>query len=419
MRTVFFDATRLFVRGSRFSPTGIDRVVLAYARWLLKRGDVDLRPVVTARGVVWQMPRLLLAGIAERTEFFKASTWSDNSASSSWIALKAALHADPIESSSGLRSKSGAGQIPSRVLWHASVLGRSLWRLRPIGPVAADAIYLNVSHTGLGDARVLRGLASRHIRNVIMVHDLIPIDYPEFCAPGARERHLRRMDGIIGSTALVIANSKTTAKSLEKFAQTLALPCPPTSVVYLGIEDDFLSRPPSLSAARPYFVCVGTLEARKNLAFLLVLWRRLAERFGVDAPRLVLVGRRGWENESVLDHLERSEAAAKLVHEVSDLHDRELATLISSATALLAPSLAEGFDLPVVEAMALGTPVIASDIPVHRELAASARLIDPLDGPTWLGAITSAKPGQRGPIYRAQKWGDHFSAIEKLLFGDA
>jgi glycosyltransferase involved in cell wall biosynthesis len=90
--------------------------------------------------------------------------------------------------------------------------------------------------------------------------------------------------------------------------------------------------------------------------------------------------------------------------------------LIGSANALLAPSFTEGFNLPVAEAMAVGTPVIASDIAVHRELASGARLIDPLDGPSWLAAITAASE-ERPLVHPAQpmSWPGHFAIVKDAL----
>jgi glycosyltransferase involved in cell wall biosynthesis len=416
MRSIFFDASRLFIRGSRFSPTGIDRVVLAYARWLLGRSDVDLRPAVTAGGRIWEAPRSLLSDIVENAELFCAAARGEGVVSGSWSRLATALEHPTCAAMRPSRAKFVMGQLPARIAWHAGILARSVWRLRPAGSVA-NSIYVNVSHTGLGNRHVLPKLAAMGARNVVMVHDLIPIEHPEYCAPGAPERHVRRMDGIIGSTALVITNSQTTADSLAAYAKELGRPCPATKVAYLGVEPDFVSPPAPFRASRPYFIHVGTLEARKNLTFLLAVWRRLSERLGPDAPSLVLVGRRGWENESVLDHLERSEAAVRLVHEVSDLQDPQLAALMAGARALLAPSFTEGFDLPVIEALSLGTPVIASDIPVHRELAGSARLIDPLDGPGWIRAIETATDA-RGSDFCPPQWKDHFSALDDTLLGE-
>jgi hypothetical protein len=104
------------------------------------------------------------------------------------------------------------------------------------------------------------------------------------------------------------------------------------------------------------------------------------------------------------------------VHEIGGLDDDQLARLIGGATALLAPSFSEGFNLPVAEANALGTPVIASDIPVHRELAGGAHLIDPVDGPAWLAAIQAAVV--RRPVSSRCEplgWPGHFAIVAEAL----
>jgi glycosyltransferase involved in cell wall biosynthesis len=410
-----FDMSRIFIRGSRFSPTGIDRVVMAYGRWFLSQPDIELQPVLTFGGRIYGVPRHMLERTIRQNEAFAQARDSDPGMSSAWGELRHALSLIS-EKPSPLRAKPMVGQLPKRAKWHLDIMGRALAYLRPIR-ARRGSIYVNVSHTGLDQPRVLARMRESGVAPVVMVHDLIPIGYPEYCAPGAEARHLRRIREVIDHAALVITNSATTADDLSSYARQTCRVAPAIKVAPLGLEADFLKPPAPWTAPRPYFVCVGTLEARKNIAFLLTVWRRLAELRGSDAPRLVLVGRRGWENESVLDHLERSRAVINLVHEVSDLTDHELAQLVSGATALLSPSLAEGFDLPVVEALALGTPVVASDIPVHRELAGgSAKLIDALDGPAWLEAIDAAiAANERGPHYAGPTWAAHFEKVRSGL----
>jgi len=120
-----------------------------------------------------------------------------------------------------------------------------------------------------------------------------------------------------------------------------------------------------LRRTRPYFLAVGTLEPRKNL-------ERLVEAFvqsGVsDTHDLVLVGRAGWG--PALPHVEV----------ISGLDDAALAAAYAGATAVVLPSLYEGFGLPVVEAMKLGVHVVCSDLPVLREVSGGhAQYVDPLD----------------------------------------
>jgi glycosyltransferase involved in cell wall biosynthesis len=249
-----------------------------------------------------------------------------------------------------------------------------------------------------------------------MLHDLIPITHPEVCAPQAEARHHRRMRQIVDHAEHVITNSRTTAAEFEAYLGGDPGRRPPVTAVPLGLHPEFFAVQAPLAASRPYFIVVGTIEARKNLAFLLAVWRRLEERLGAQAPRLVIVGRRGWENEAVIDHLDRSKAVIRLVHEVCDLRDRHLARLIAGAAALLSPSFVEGFDLPVLEALAVRTPVIASRIAVHEEFAACATLVDPLDGPAWMAAIeaAAARPA-RGPAVASPTWEAHFRAVGAIL----
>jgi glycosyltransferase involved in cell wall biosynthesis len=413
---VLFDIGRIFIRGSRFSPTGIDRVVVAYARWLLDQPDIELQPVLTFGGRVLGIPRRMLERTILQNQAFGRQRNENDAPGEVWGALQQALDGD-IDRASPMRARPVAHQIPQRAKWHLGIAGRALANLRPVR-ATPGGVYLNVSHTGLDQPRVLARLAERGMAPVVMVHDLIPINFPEYCAPGAEARHQRRMAEIIEHARLVITNSATTAAEVTDYAAAIGRKAPAIVVAPLGIETEFFDDAQPWVPARPYFVCVGTLEARKNVAFLLATWRRLAERWGAEAPRLVLVGRRGWENESVIDHLQRSEAVIRLVHEVSDLSDRELARLVGGAAALLSPSLAEGFDLPVVEALALRTPVIASDIPAHRELAGEAAvLVDPLDGPAWIAAIEQATKGNRGrgPAYAAPTWSAHFDQLAVQL----
>lgn len=406
MTRVLFDASRLLFRVAKGGAlTGIDRVVLAYGRWLRTRSDIDTQAVWTWNGRLWPVApgvfRWLLTA-ASREEDDSAGVWAD--------LLRALALGDAAEP--GLRSDKSSAAPDFK--W-TPALKYILPTPVSVTPQAGD-LYINVSHYGVGQGALLDQLAARGVRPVVMIHDLIPIRWPEFCTPGAAQTHRRRLTAALTHGALLIANSDTTAGDVARFAAEEGIVAPPICTAPLGLSPAFWSTQAPIRAARPYFVCVGTLEPRKNLAFLLSLWSRLDETLGAAAPRLVLVGRRGWENEAIIDLLERARGVRSLVHEVCDLADPQLAQLIAGARALLAPSFAEGFDLPAAEALALGTPVIASDIAVHRELASGATLIDPLDGPSWIAAIQAACR-EEAPRTRAggPSWEAHFEIVTQAL----
>jgi glycosyltransferase involved in cell wall biosynthesis len=293
---------------------------------------------------------------------------------------------------------------------------KQFFRSRHVAALPSADLYLNVGHTTLHDPAALHELETMGVERVVLIHDLIPVTHPEFCRPGDGDKHHDRVANTLRHASRIIVNSAYTGDELRAFASCEGLPQPPVHVAHLGLEPAFVAGE-AVATTRPYFVHVGTIEARKNLAFLLALWRRLEERMGPDAPSLVLVGRYGWENEAVLDHLERSPNLRGLVHQASDVSDVLLTRLMRGARAVLAPSSVEGFDLPAVEARAMGVPLIASDIPPHRELTPDATLIDPLDGPGWIAAVelaTRTAP-KASTAYAAPDWPGHFDIVAQAI----
>ncbi|HEV2843258.1 MAG TPA: glycosyltransferase family 1 protein [Thermoanaerobaculia bacterium] len=128
-----------------------------------------------------------------------------------------------------------------------------------------------------------------------------------------------------------------------------------------------------------YALHVGTIEPRKNVPALLAAWRLLRRR-GVEPPPLVLCGGFGWKAEEIRREIEEAESEGWLVH-LGYVGAEELAALYPGAEMVALPSFYEGFGLPAVEAMRAGAPLVASDIPVLREVAGNAALYAPPDRP--------------------------------------
>jgi glycosyltransferase involved in cell wall biosynthesis len=132
---------------------------------------------------------------------------------------------------------------------------------------------------------------------------------------------------------------------------------------------------------RPYVLTVGTLEPRKNLVTLLAAFDELAATFPGGGPPLdlVVVGGRGWRDRQLLREL-GARSPLGHVRWLGYVPERELVGLYGGAELFVYPSRLEGFGLPVVEAMACGVPVVASDVPALREVASdAARLVPPGD----------------------------------------
>lgn len=156
--------------------------------------------------------------------------------------------------------------------------------------------------------------------------------------------------------------------------------------------------PPAGTPAR-YVLHVGTVEPRKNIELLLEVWEAWAAE-DPAAPALVLCGRRGWKSDGLHEAITRAVAAGWLCRP-GYVDDATLAMLYRQALAVVSPSRYEGFGLPVVEAMAAGTPVLASDIPVFREVAADAAVFLPVhDAAAWKRALVelAADPALRSRL---------------------
>jgi glycosyltransferase involved in cell wall biosynthesis len=293
----------------------------------------------------------------------------------------------------------------------------------PSSKASPGAIYLNVGHTGLDEPSLPAWIARHRLRAIYLVHDLIPITHPETCRLGEDQKHERRMRNVLTSATVVIANSEATANELAGLASRLGLSMPSTVVAWLSGDALRRSAMPA-TLGRPYFLVLGTIEGRKNHQLLLEVWQGLVERLGEGAPKLVIVGSRGWQAEDVFRQLDSLGPLQSHVEERSNCSDEELAQLMAGARALLMPSLAEGYGLPVFEALELGTPVIAADLPVYHEVAGSIPVYLPLDDPaSWEQAVIdymADEPQRASQIermrgFKVPDWRTHFATVEHWL----
>lgn len=292
------------------------------------------------------------------------------------------------------------------------------------GTACGDCLFLNTGHSGLEYKGYADALRRQRVRPAYFLHDLIPLTHPEYSRPLEDQKHHRRLTTMLETGLGLVLNSEATRKDLLAYAERHGRALPELVVAPLGFEP--LPEPSRQAPLNePYFVMLGTVEPRKNHLLMLHVWHRFAERGLKPLPKLVLIGQRGWECEQVIDLLERCAALQEHVIELPSCDDEALSTWLAHARALLFPSFVEGFGLPLVEALSLGTPVIASDLVVFRENAGwIPEYIDPLDGPGWQAMIQAYvepdSPQRRAQLERMRhfkrwSWDDHFGLVDGYL----
>jgi glycosyltransferase involved in cell wall biosynthesis len=242
-------------------------------------------------------------------------------------------------------------------------------------------------------------------RTIVTVHDLTFMILPDCFEPTLHRYLARVVPRSLRRADMILAVSQATRDDLVRL-----LPIAPERVVVIphGVNPRFRPLPPHeieperqrLGLPPAFFLFVGTLEPRKNLVRLLeaydYLWRQEGHR--TSLPHLVIAGRKGWLYQEIFATVARLQLHDRVLF-AGFLDDADLPTVYNLSRAFVYPSQYEGFGLPVIEAMACGTPVVTSAVSSLPEVVGDAAvLVDPDDH-------TAIAAGMQAALQQAQSLG--------------
>lgn len=233
-----------------------------------------------------------------------------------------------------------------------------------------------------------------------MVHDLIPVRYPEFFTGHVQNNFSRWIERLIHSVDFMIGDAKAIADDLRSYVHEKNGPLEDWKIrhVRLGCDlgDPQESAEANVSAdlaklfvdrdKAPYLM-VATLEIRKNHHYLLDAFEKLWAE-GKDVS-LALVGQIGWKCDDLVQRIANHPEADKRLHLLNNIDDATLSYIYERSKAFVLSSKSEGFGLPIVEAAHHGLHVFASDIPIFREVAGPEGRFFSLDDPGHLSQLIS------------------------------
>lgn len=241
-------------------------------------------------------------------------------------------------------------------------------------------------------------------RVVACIYDLFPLDYPTLYTPLLVANFQAWIALVIASSDAAVAISRSTAENFAAAAKLMHVK--PRSDFRLGwwrLGADFreaggepAAAPRRVAGRGPFFLGVGTVEMRKGYPVALAAFERLWAE-GVEA-NYVIVGRPGWNATAFEEHLRHHPENGRRLFWLDDAGDADLQFLYRETRAVILPTFAEGFGLPLAEAAQFGAPVIASDIDVFHEIGGpDIRYFDLLDPGSLAACIREALNGERVP----------------------
>lgn len=432
MSKIVVDVTQLIHWQGRL--TGIPRVVqelatrfpsqkgydVEYASWVKEVNDmcvVDLKATLAIRG----------NGI----EYVKHTSSGDIPVVDTYVEpTKLSLVRQGKTFAKKVLKKIGADKLPAVVRMRENLHQANVLTFKRSTLEANDILFIGAGEwwdenfIGLVEEYQRRG-----VKVVQVSHDILPMVTPQF-AGHATESLATYNSRIMPISSLVLAVSESTKKDVTNWLKARNLTVPKIEVFRLG--EDFTAAEPKVPTDKQfvsagikgddYILCVGTIEARKNHAILYYTYK-LAQARGVELPKLLVVGRRGWKTDDIYDYITHDPDIKDQIIFLHDISDEELSWLYSNSLFTIYPSLYEGWGMPIAESIMRGVPCLASNTSSMIEVAPGyADYFTPMSTDELLnGIINMLRPGaldkKRKLIkgYKSTSWDDSFKQVQKYM----
>lgn len=440
---MYLDVTRLLERVRAQSPTGIDRVEFEYAKYL----HVNGANLVTQIG---ERLAIVPSDVSRELLDFAAKRWNGTNGAATMVPTRFAAWGRRLDAercvskflealrngrireaflTAFLSTTASVGSAPQSANLKRTVLLLELlkrlffpssavvWLGR--APMQGETWYINVGHSGLNKSHMLNHLRTVcGIKIAIYIHDLLPVSHPDLFREGELDKHLTRIANVERNANIVLTNSLFTAGELSKRTNIKGAAVLEIGTLAHGGDD-------VAADGRSGFVSIGTIEPRKNYLWLVRCWLEFCEAHPelVGNEKLTIFGRAGWLSGAEQSELHKMADETSRVQIISGANDREIGEKVASARAYVSAAHVEGWGMPLAESLSAGTPVIASDVPAHREVTQhQARFFRPGSADDLIQLLTKCFDQREyqqmlEATSRFQPWGwdEHFKKLEAIL----
>ena len=352
---VYYDLTRLISRRKKPFATGIDRVDLEYLKQHIVHPQIDLRCISLTDDEV----QLIQIDVIKKYIKALSSVWSGSR-----------LVKDPctVLKKNGNLQRSRFRRIKlkyfEKLRFSKSTFSKNESQKR---------YYFNASHIGvLSLKNKICEPFFKYIEATLItyVHDLIPLTHKSFSTKTASKKLKNYTSNALKFSSINFFNSLATQDEFYRYYK-IKFHGAKSFVHYPVIKSNYsgsVRKSIKELSEGTYFLSVGTIEARKNHMMLLKIFQSFTQKNSSYLPPLIIVGKRGWKNDSTLDYLDEIKKKTDQIIEINDANDQEVKLLEKGALALLFPTFVEGFNLPLCDSLNSSIPKLVSDIRVHKEI---------------------------------------------------